>query len=73
MRALLLVLLLAGCGAVAPQMRLQRGGFLADAYGWACECGAKTFDVLSRPAMGVYRVRCPDCHREWLVRDSSQP
>jgi hypothetical protein len=48
-------------------MSLQRGGWWADAYGWACECGSKTFAVLSRPAIDVYRIRCPDCRREWVV------
>jgi hypothetical protein len=65
--AALIAALIAGCGAVRTSMSIQRGGWWADAYGWACECGSKTFAVISRPAIGVYRVRCPECHKEWIV------
>lgn len=70
--ALLAAAVLAACGAVSPEIVVRRGGFWADAYGFACECGAQTFQILGRPDIGAYRVRCPDCHREWVVRVESQ-
>ena len=63
------MLALGGCAAARPELWLRRNGMLADAFGFACECGNQVFEVLGRPAFGAYRLRCPDCHREWLVRD----
>jgi hypothetical protein len=66
-RALILfAVLCAACGAMHPGVVVRSGGYLADAYGFACECGSKSFDVVGRTFTGM-RVRCPTCHHEWVV------
>ena len=60
------LLLLSACGPVMPELVIRRGGFWADSYGFACECGQRTFQVLGRTFRHVH-VRCPECHRDWYV------
>ncbi len=70
MRPLLSALLLAcACGPVSPEIRLHRDGMRADLFGAACPDGSKHVDVIGRPAIGVYRVRCED-GSDWIVRDA---
>lgn len=63
-RALILAGLLSGCGAATPT--LMAHGMFADSIGFACECGAKAFWVVSRGPIRMW-LRCADCHREWAV------
>ena len=66
MKALVLAALLAaGCGAVRPTLHV-RDAFWADAYGFACRCGAKTFQIIGRTP-SYFHLRCPDCHEERVV------
>ena len=66
-RALILAAVLcASCGAARPGVVVRSNGFLADAYGFACECGSRTFVVLGRTFTRM-RVRCPECHHEWVL------
>jgi hypothetical protein len=62
----LIAVLCASCGGMPPGLVVRSGGFLADAYGFACECGSRTFDVLGRTFTRM-RVRCSACHHEWVV------
>ncbi len=57
-------LFLLGCGAIRPGLVIQRGGFIADAYGFGCECGNRAFVVLERTFERVH-LRCLDCQRDW--------
>ena len=66
-RALLLVaLLITACGAERPELVLRQFGLVADAYGFSCECGCRTFEVLGRTLTRM-RVRCAACHHEWVI------